>query len=200
MHLGQTATFLASVFNRPEPKMQLLARLLREDPGTWVPKGGRGRSAPHLDGRELASLIIAMMACPDSPTQAYDRLPHFAALQTETDDGSTVSLLDAVARLLTRLSRDSWRDAMARDWSVLLSVDLSTARITETPTVDGEARVIEHDFCPEVKNDGHDRPYWSGLSAMVQLHWITLVRIAKVALANEPDPLDEICAALVGEM
>lgn len=200
MHLGQTATFLASVFNRPESKMQMLARLLREDAGPWVPKGGRGRSAPHLDSRELASLIIAMMACPDSPAQALDRLPHFAALQAETDDGSKMSFLDAFSILLTRLATESWRDAMARYWSVLLSVDLSTATISETLTVDGEDLVKSHDFWPELKNDGHDRPYWSGLSAMVELRWLTLFRIAKVVLANESDPLDEICAALPGEV
>lgn len=200
MHLGQTASYLAFVFNRPEPTMQMLARLLRDDQGQWVKKGGRGRSAHHLDSRELASFIIAMMACPDSPAQALDRLPHFAALQLDTDDGRKVTFQDALALLLTRLSRDPWKDAWERQWSVVISIDLSAAKISETSIFEDASEVIEHTFMPHLEHGGHDRPYWGGLSVIVQVGVGTLFRIARVVLANEADPVDEIIAALVGEV
>lgn len=192
MHLGQTATFLAQVFNRPEPTLQMLARLLRDAPEQWVKKGGRGRSAHHLESKELSNFIVAMMACPDSPAQALDRLPHFASLSPDPEAGHKSNFGDALAILLERLAAGDLRSACERNWRVTLAVDISSASIMEDHQTDDGRETKEHFFGFMTY-----MPYRGGLSCTVQLHWTTLFRIAKVVLANDSDPLDEVAQAIL---
>lgn len=203
MYLGQTATFLAQVFNRPEPTLQMLARLLRDSPEPWVKKGGRGRSAHHLDSREVAHFIIAMMSCPDSPAQAVARLPHFASLRLDEEGEQTRSFVEGVDLMLTRLASGDWIAAKKKNWSVTIAIDLSSASISEKVAVMGEDQVIEHLFFPASFEDIYQpientRPYRSGLSTTVKIEAVTLFRIAKVVIMNEADPLDEIIQVELG--
>lgn len=209
MHLGPTSAFLAQVFNRPEPTLQMLGRLLRDSPDQWVKKGGRGRSGHHLESIELARFIVAFMACPDSPAQALDRLPHFAALLLDSDNGTSATFAEALAMLLERLATDDWASARERNWSVKIGIDLSTASITEDhdeeEDEDEDDKTIEHYFSSLVAaNDDAPMidalPYHGGLRCTVEIGWITLFRIAKVVLANEPDPHDVIIREILGEV
>lgn len=205
MHLGPTSAFLAQVFNRPEPTLQMLGRLLRDSPDQWVKKGGRGRSGHHLESIELARFIVAFMACPDSPAQALDRLPHFAGLLLDSDNGHQATFAEALSILLERLASENWKKARDKDWTVQVAVDISSASISEDHGTGDDVTTTEHYFSSLVgaKVDSpmsESLPYRSGLRSSVAVGWITLVRIAKVVLANEPDPMDEITREILGEV
>ena len=197
MHLGQAAKFLAEVLNRPASAVRTLSRVLRE--GGWIEKGARGRNAPHLSAQEMARFLIALMCAPDSPALAAERLPHFLALPHE--GGRAFD--EVVAVLLERVAREDWRDARTKGWVVEISVDTSTGIIQENhPNAHEEP--IRHGFSVVggAADDAPLRdamPYFGGLMITVAADWLTLVRVAKVALAGEPDPLVEICAAILSE-
>lgn len=196
MHLGQAADFLATVLSRSAPSVRMVSRILRE--GGWIEKGARGRNAPHLSPAEVARFLIALMCAPDSPTLASERLPHFLALSHEKGQAT---FGEAVAILLERLARDDWQDAMARDWALNIAIDRSAATIRESHPAE-EAEPIYHAFgglftAPDDQPLRDAMPYFGGLEITVATDWLTLVRIAKVTLANEPDPVEEIAAALM---
>lgn len=197
MHLGQTATYLAELFNRPEPTLQMLARLLRDAPEQWIKKGGRGRSAHHLTNVELSNFLIAYMACPDSPALAIERLPHFSSLQLESETGHKSTFGEAFALLLTRMAGEKWSNARDKSWKVIISIDMSTASICEDFDKDDESCTLDHVFFPDFDasddNAGQSPfPFYSGLGTTVEIGWLPLVRIAKVILAGEPDPHAEL--------
>ena len=197
MHLGQTATYLAELFNRPEPTLQMLARLLRDAPEQWVKKGGRGRSAHHLTNVELSNFLIAYMACPDSPALAIERLPHFSSLQLQSETGHKATFGEAFALLLARLAGEKWTSAREKSWKVIIGIDMSTASICEDFEDGDEIRTVDHVFFPDFDADDDNAgqtlfPFYSGLGTTVQIDWFPLVRIAKVILAGEPDPHTEL--------
>lgn len=180
----------------------MLARLLRDAPEQWVKKGGRGRSAHHLDSRDLACFIIAMMACPDSPALALDRLPHFAALPYDSKKKShKATFAEALALILQRIAREDWEAAQGKDWSVKVAIHTSTALISENFGEGEDASTVEHYFSSLVDAAPDEPmknavPYYSGLSCIVEIDCITLFRIAKVVLENEADPLGEMLRSL----
>ena len=200
MHLGQTAAYLAEVMNRPEPTIQIVARRLREF--EWVRKGARGRNAPHLNSTELARFLIALMASPDSPALAMERLPHFAALPLDDDRERSGTFATALAMLLDRIAEETWEDVRAKNWGVTLTVDVSAASIWADPDEGSEVAPEEHHFTAMLTADPSAPlrdafPYHSGLEELRTIRCHTLFRIAKVALADEPDPLDAIAASLL---
>ncbi|MCE8548313.1 hypothetical protein KBY25_21070 [Ruegeria pomeroyi] len=199
MHLGQTASFLALVLNRPEPTTRMLSRLLRE--GEWIKKGSRGRNAPHIDGPELSSFLIAFMCCPDSPAVAMERLPHFASLPLDSETGTKATFAKGLALLLERLAKETWEEAQGKKWSVSLYVDMSAATISADPSEESEIAPEEHVFsalveAPDDQPIKDALPYFGGLETSSKIRDFTLFRIAKVILAGEPDPLDEIKKSL----
>lgn len=202
MHLGQTASFLASVLNRPEPKTKMVARLLRE--GGHVRKGGRGPSAPHTNSQELASFLIAIMASPDSPSTGLERLPHFATLPLDPDVGKDMAFLDALALLLDRLSGETWEKVQAKHWHVTLDVGYSRAEILETFQTNEGPDEKAHTFAaffrtPDDEPVISNMPYFGGLDFASSVGCSTLFRIAKVVLAGEDDPWPKIADALISE-
>jgi hypothetical protein len=168
-----------------------MSRLLRE--GGFVQKGARGKNAPHLSSRDLAHFLIAYLACPDSPTLAVERLPHFAALPYAQDGMAGVTFADALARLLDRLSKETWAEANACRWEVRIRVNYSYAAIMEAH---GENEVV-HPFSslhasPPERDMRDYLPYAGGLNQTHELTAFTLYRIARVILGNVADPMDEI--------
>lgn len=201
MHLGQTAAYLAKLFNRPEPTLQMLARLLRDSPEQWIKKGGRGRSAHHLTSKELANFLIAYMSCPDSPALAIERLPHFSGLLLDSENGHKSTFGEAFALLLERVAHDEWREAREKNWKVQIAIDISTASIREDFHGEScdpdEAQILEHIFYPDFDLDDAGEkpdpfPFYSGLATTVKLDWLPICRIAKVVLTTEPDPHDDL--------
>lgn len=202
MHLGQTASYLAEVFNRPEPTVKMLSRLLRE--GGFIKKGSRGRNAPHIDSNELSSFLIAFMCCPDSPAVAMQRLPHFASLPLDSEKNTDVRFDRALAILLDRLAGETWEEAREKSWSASLYVDMSAASITAQPVDESKIPPEEHMFSAweGALNDQplkETLPYFGGFESSCRIRDFTLFRIAKVVLADHPDPLPEIVAAEFGE-
>lgn len=202
MHLGQTAAYLAEVMNRPEPTVQIVARRLREH--EWVRKGARGRNAPHINSMELARFLIALMASPDSPALAMERLPHFADLPLDDDGERSATFAAAFAMLLERIAKETWQEVQAKSWSVTLSVDVSAASISADVDEGSEVAPEEHHFTAMLTADPSAPlkdafPYYSGLEELRTIRCHTLFRIAKVVLADEPDPLDAMTASTLGE-
>lgn len=197
MHLGQTATVLADLLNRPEPKTKMVSRLLREN--GWIRKGPRGRNAAHIDSMELAGFIIAFMACPDSPAVAMERLPHFAALPLE--DAPEVTFQKGLATLLDRISGEDWPDVRAKGWRTSLAVDMSNADILADPTEGSGVGAEAHYFsslvtAPDDRPMIDSLPFFGGLQSFSKIDTLTLFRIAKMILADEPDPLEEISKSM----
>lgn len=195
MHLGQTASFLALVLNRPEPTTKMLSRLLRE--GGWIRKGPRGRNAPHIDSTELSSFLTAFMCCPDSPAVAMERLPHFSNLPRDGEPGAKVTFGKGLAILLDRIAGETWDEVCAKHWSVSLFLDMSAANIIAEPPEESGISPEEHWFSAPIETSDDqpmkdNLPYFGGLETSSKIRALTLFRIAKVVLANEPDPLDEI--------
>lgn len=195
MHLGQTASFLAIALNRPEPTVKMLSRLLRE--GNWVRKGPRGRNAPHLDSTALSNFLIAIMCCPDSPAVAMERLPHFVNLPLDGDTQNETTFGSGLSILLDRLAGETYEEMRDKNWSVSLYVDMSSAQITADPSEESEIAPEEH-FFSALNRSQDDQPlkdilpFWGGIEFSSKLRSLTLFRIAKVILANAPDPLEEI--------
>lgn len=204
MHLGQTATFLAAVMNRPEPTLKVVSRLLRE--GDWVRTGPRGRNAPHLTADELTSFLLAIMASPDSPAIGLERLEHFRNLPLEDDATGKATLGQAITLLLERLAKDSLKQSASKLWRVVLSVDLSIAMIGERFWDESGSEYIEkeHYFSALVNADPSEpvvkaMPFHGGMGIQISVPWFTLIRIAKVVLANEPDPLHALADLVMAE-
>lgn len=203
MYLGQTATYLSELFNRPEPTLQMLARLLRDAPEQWIKKGGRGRSAHHLTSAELSNFLTAYMTSPDSPALAIERLPHFSGLQLDSENGHKSTFGEAFALLLDRISVEGWTQAREKAWKVTIAIDMSIASISEYFSEDGGGDTVTHVFLPDVGFDDDSAgqpafPYHGGLATTVEIGWFALVRIAKVILAGAPDPADEITHEILG--
>ncbi|MGY9045988.1 MAG: hypothetical protein ACKVKF_02680, partial [Rhodobacterales bacterium] len=199
MHLGQTASYLALVLNRPEPTTKMLSRLLRE--GDWTKKGPRGRNAPHIDSNELSSFLTAFMCCPDSPAVAMERLPHFVNLPLDTDNDTDATFGTAFSILLDRLAKETWDEVRAKNWSVSLYVDMSATTISADPYEGSDIPHEEHVFsalvhAPDDQPMKDSMPYSGGLEFSSKLRCFTLFRIAKVILAGEIDPLGEITRSL----
>lgn len=201
MHLGQTATYLATVMNRPEASLKLVSRLLRE--AGWVRKGPRGRNAPHLSADELASFILTIMCAPDSPATAMERLPHFHSLPLEDDETGKRTFGRGLGVLLARLAAESADEAERKMWRVVLSIDLSMAVIEERfwNKKDSEYDLVEHCFSALISANPQESvlnsmPFHSGMGIHISVPWFTLFRIAKTVLENEPDPLPALAARL----
>lgn len=199
MHLGQTAAFIAEVFNRPEASVLVVSRLLRE--GGWITKGPRGRNAPHLSADELAVFLLAVMCSPDSPATGMSRLPHFHQLRKEDDETGQQTLGKTLALLLSRIASETNDQARKKGWTISVSIDMSMAMVTELfPQPDGEeSKQKVHHFSSLVGADPDTpikeaMPFYGGLEFRVTLPWFTLLRIAKVVIANEPDPLTALAA------
>lgn len=193
MHLGQTASFLAEILNRPEPTSIMLSRLLRER--GWMTKGPRGRNAPHVSSLELASFLTAYMCCPDSPAVAMDRLPHFFNLPLDSFENPEATFGQSFALLLDRLSQETWDDVFQKNWSVSLFVDASATKIAADPVGKNQHLSEEHVFTGvlNIPNDQpilESLPYHGGLEISTKMDCPTLFRIAKIVLAGEPDPWD----------
>lgn len=205
MHLGQTASFLAKVMNRPDPSMKMLSRLLRDS--DRVRKGPRGRNAPHLNSEELAEFLIAFMASPDSPATGLDRLPHFRDLPLDAEDAKGRTFGQALAMVLGRLADESAKEAMRKAWRVTISIQHSAAVIEERlqDNETGGLVEVDHQFSSSIHADPNEpaiaaMPYYGGLDITVTLRWFTLFRIAKAVLGNEPDPLDALAEMVAGTL
>ncbi len=195
MHLGQTATYLADVLNRPEPKMKMFARLLRE--AEHVEKGGRGKSAPHMSAKSLAAFLIAIMASPDSPATGVGRLTHFAKLLCDPKKKKDATFQDALALLLERLKSETWDEVEERSWTVAMRIGFSSAEIVEWLGPEDDRQERSYSFLSSWTSDDNvpaiqNMPYFGGLDVSSSMDCITLFRIAKVILADEEDPLPEI--------
>lgn len=198
MHLGQTATFLSGILNRQEPTVQMVARLMREK--GWAPKGARGKHAPHIDDRSLANFLIAMMACPDAPSIAMQRLPHFSNLPLDRGGAEHITFAEALAVLLRRLAAETWQEAQVKGWCVILNLHFLSAEIVAVFEEDGVRE--EHLFAPVFDDERpaiDSMPYFGGLEVTSKVRGFTLFRIAKVVLAGDPDPIDEIRAEIMAE-
>ena len=202
MHLGPTASFLANALNRPEPSVQMLRRLLREN--DKIKKGPRGKNSSHVDSATLSTFVIALMCCPDSPAVALSRLDHFAELRLDTETNTDATFSQELAMLLDRLAGETWDEAKAKNWQVIVSVDMSSAMIEADPHDGSDAAPEEH-FFNSMMDARHDHaaiellPYYGGLEFQSSIRCSTLFRIAKVVLANEADPLTEILDATLKE-
>lgn len=201
MHLGQTASFLAHVFNRPEPTVKMLSRHLRE--AGWIKKGARGVNAPHTDSADLSAFLIAFLSCPDSPAIAMERLPHFHGLSLETDIEQSVTFGHAVATLLERIAGMSWERTKEESWSVSVAVDLSSATIAASPAENSDKKAEYHLFGSIVDGTDHLEfddllPYFGALKSTTTIDCLGLFHIAKAVLAGENDPLMDLTDKLEG--
>lgn len=198
MHLGQTATNLALIFNRPEPSTKMVSRLLRE--GDYTQKGARGRNAPHLSSRELSDFLTALMCSPDSPATGVERLAHFREMRELDSQESNRTFGVGFARLLERLAASTLQDAVSERWQVTIDVSSSAASIQGRPIerpVDESHFEEEYLFAALFSSDGDEPveqvfPYLSGLEQITRIGWRDLYRVSKVVLGNEDDPLDDI--------
>lgn len=202
MHLGQTASFLAKVINRPEPTVQMVGRLLRE--GEWVKKGARGRNAPHISSRDLSNFLIALMCCPDSPAIAMERLPHFAGLPLDYEGQQRRTFSEGLSLLLEDMASKNWAKTKAKNWVVTVAIDLSSASMIASPADESEEFPEDHYFTSLIDAEADasakdSTPFFGGLETTVALKCYTLFRIAKVVLAGTVDPLPEMSASYEGE-
>lgn len=191
MHIGQASIFLAEVMRRPASTSKNMSSGLRMH--GYLRTGARGRHAPHLTSDELSHLLIGYLVAPDSPALALRKVPHFASLPIDSDANPYMTFAPALALLLDRLSKEDAEKAKACDWEVAVALDISCASIREY--VDGVEMVHFFSSLARPVSDTEfrdDLPYASPLRETRSMSWITLYRVARVVLAKQPDPIDEI--------